>query len=692
MSIFRYNSLYSPSKRQRVSQKGREQDKQKVIMTDIPGDKVAFIAVPGAYKTGENVLVKYGVDINFETTSRDWVGLFCVGWTSNRDYYTFEWIEGGVRKPSEEEEEKTVCQVKFSGSRLPPEDGHFYQFCYVTSNGVVKGASRPFQFVKTVGSDCIGDLDDLVEVNEEDSLVFLRTRHETQLTDLQKKVKHLTTANETVEATFVTVKSDMNELQEKCDNVTGQFEASQAENADLKALVEAKEEQIQKMKETLEKRDQEYETSQREVGLLQKTVVSKEEEIQVSKTVIERLSKEVEDITIHSQDMQVEKVEREKQMQELGYQVTLLVDENKTLQDNEKMLRDKCNQLDQETREAMEIKEVLESRMEYKENEAKEALDQVDLLKAQIVSLEEEMDEMAGEIEKEQAEKKKLIETVRIKQEEVNFAQENLCEVIGQVKEPRDLLDRQTSSENIDKSALEALQLAYTDVERRWNNERRSVARLRNKLAEMECRIKECGKEFEAQAKENVDLKKQLKRSRSSSLDSEKPTEESQATILLLQREYERLELELQEFQLKHDQRIDEKNQRVAELERELEKATKEVQGRQNQEDAMKKAMDTLKHQNNELAAANTELTRKLEKERSKNRYPHHQREVLVTPNAPFNPAYTTPRPPVGQGYPPIYPAVPASESRECPVCHTRFPVRMSQKEFERHVQGHFQN
>ncbi len=662
-------------------------------MTDIPGDKVAFVSVPGAYKTGENVLVRYGVDNNFVTTSRDWVGLFCVGWTSNRDYYTFEWIEGGVRKPSEEEE-KTVCQVKFSGSRLPPEDGHFYQFCYVTSNGVIKGASRPFQFVKTVSSDCIEDLDDLVEVNEEDSLVFLRTRHETQLSELQKKVVHLTTANETVEATFVTVKSDLNELQDKCDKVTGQFEASQAENADLKALVEAKEEQIQKMKETLEKRDQEYETSQREVGLLQKTVVSKEEEVHVSKTVIERLSKEMEDITIHLQDKQVEKVEREKQMQELGYQVTLLVDENKTLQNNEQLLRDKCNQLDQETREAMEIKEVLESRMKYKDNEAKEALDQVDLLKAQIVSLEEEMDEMAGEIEKERAEKKKLVETVRIKQEEVNLVQENLCEVMGQVKEPRDLLDRQTSSENVDKSALEALQLAYTDVERRWNNERKSVARLRNKLAEMECRIRECGKEFETKAQENVELKKELKRSRASSLDSEKPTEESEATILLLQREYERLELELQEFQLKHDQRIDEKNQRVAELERELEKAVKEVQGRQSQEGAMKKTMDTLKHQNNELAAANTELTRKLEKERSKNRHPHHPREVLVTPNAPYNPAHTTPRPPVGppvQGYRPMYPTMP-TESRQCPLCHARFPDTMSQKDFERHVQGHFQN
>ena len=29
---------------------------------------------------------------------------------------------------------------------------------------------------------------------------------------------------------------------------------------------------------------------------------------------------------------------------------------------------------------------------------------------------------------------------------------------------------------------------------------------------------------------------------------------------------------------------------------------------------------------------------------------------------------------------------------RACPVCNTKFPARMAQPEFERHVQGHFQD
>ena len=29
---------------------------------------------------------------------------------------------------------------------------------------------------------------------------------------------------------------------------------------------------------------------------------------------------------------------------------------------------------------------------------------------------------------------------------------------------------------------------------------------------------------------------------------------------------------------------------------------------------------------------------------------------------------------------------------RACPICNTKFPTRMAQQEFERHVQGHFQD
>ena len=51
---------------------------------------------------------------------------------------------------SQEDDSENIHIIKFSGSRLPPDDGNFYQLCYVTYSGVVKGASHPFQFSNSV--------------------------------------------------------------------------------------------------------------------------------------------------------------------------------------------------------------------------------------------------------------------------------------------------------------------------------------------------------------------------------------------------------------------------------------------------------------------------------------------------------------------------------------------------------------
>ena len=651
-------------------------------MSEPAGDKVTFISVPGAYKTGETIVARYEVDSNYETNTRDWVGVFCVGWTSNRDYYTFEWVQkDGARV----EESKLVYYVKFSGSRLPPEDGHFYQFCYVTREGVVKGASRPFQFTKTVHGEFIDDLDDLIEVPaEEDSLVFLRTRHEAQLAELQKKVELLAAANANSEASFVTVKTDRDDLQSQVDRLIAELKASRLEVDNLKETVEAKEEQMQRIKEALDETEKQFEASQKEVGLLQMTVVGKEEEIQAALKAKEDTVHELEETTVHVQNIQKEQQEKDKQVQELGIQMSQLAAENETLMKNEQALRSKCNDLEQENRKLLEDKEVMESRFKYKEAEAVQLSDQIQLMKSQIESLEEEMNTLAEDMEKAQEEKKKLVETLQSKEQEVNVAQENLCEVLGNVKEPRDILDQQTPSvvANVDKSALEALQLAYSDVEKRWMHERKYAARLKNKVAEMEERVKRCQEQYETLAAENFELKKELKKSRTPTTDVENGTE---ATILLMQREFERLELELQEFQLKHDQRISEKNADIQKLREDLDVKQKELDGRRLQEDAMKKSIETQKAEITQLHSAMRDLKQELDKRRQS-----HKRDAMVAPQPPFNPHYYQPKPTL---YPPQVPHTQqprSSQGKECPVCGTMFPRSMPQKDFENHVNSHF--
>nr|XP_033786661.1 tax1-binding protein 1 isoform X2 [Geotrypetes seraphini] len=74
---------------------------------------------------------------------KDWVGIFKVGWSTARDYYTFLWSP----VPENYVEGSTVnCVLSFQGYYLPNDDGEFYQFCYVTHKGEIRGASTPFQF------------------------------------------------------------------------------------------------------------------------------------------------------------------------------------------------------------------------------------------------------------------------------------------------------------------------------------------------------------------------------------------------------------------------------------------------------------------------------------------------------------------------------------------------------------------
>nr|XP_046272704.1 tax1-binding protein 1 homolog A isoform X3 [Scatophagus argus] len=91
---------------------------------------------------------------------KDWVGIFKVGWSTARDYYTFLWSP----MPENYEPGSTVHRtVVFQGYYVPRSDGEFYQFCYVTHAGDIRGASTPFQFRSATPTE------ELLTVTEDDS-------------------------------------------------------------------------------------------------------------------------------------------------------------------------------------------------------------------------------------------------------------------------------------------------------------------------------------------------------------------------------------------------------------------------------------------------------------------------------------------------------------------------------------------
>lgn len=129
---------------------------------------VVFLGVKSAYPPGEDIIVNFELKGEVTTTSRDWLGLFRVGWTSSKEYYTFVWVPSPIIRSD--------VKVVFTGRTLPPaDDGQRYQFGYISRDNVVYGSSTPFTFTTAACDDVIA-VDIIDEGAEESSIVELRMR------------------------------------------------------------------------------------------------------------------------------------------------------------------------------------------------------------------------------------------------------------------------------------------------------------------------------------------------------------------------------------------------------------------------------------------------------------------------------------------------------------------------------------
>ncbi len=194
-------------------------------------DKVSFINIQKSYPPGEKLELTYQLHNGLNAASRDWVGVFRVGWSSSRDYYTFEWAPTPV-------ENKGV--ITFAGQRLPPEDRHFYQFCFVSSDGRVRGASSPFQFSSSSALNNMDDME-LVEVAE-DSLMILQPKEkevelvsglEEELVSIKESVSKLETEKESLLSRYEVVEQNINVKSEQLTEVEKKLTEQEEKNVDL---------------------------------------------------------------------------------------------------------------------------------------------------------------------------------------------------------------------------------------------------------------------------------------------------------------------------------------------------------------------------------------------------------------------------------------------------------------------------
>ncbi|XP_028281378.1 tax1-binding protein 1 homolog B isoform X2 [Parambassis ranga] len=235
---------------------------------------------------------------------KDWVGIFKVGWSTARDYYTFLWSP----LPENYVEGTAVNRtVVFQGYYVPNDDGEFYQFCYVTHKGEIRGASTPFQFransptedeLLTVEDECNSDI--LVVTTKAGFLEQKVEEAQREKDELLKNMALLQQEKEQLEA-------EKESLQKECEQEKETCAQLRRENQEVQhgsqALLEEKEEVKRRLEEATARIIQLEEDL---IGVTQKGL-QKETELDSLKDRVKKLSAEKEALESHLKNEKDEK-------------------------------------------------------------------------------------------------------------------------------------------------------------------------------------------------------------------------------------------------------------------------------------------------------------------------------------------------------------------------------------------------
>ncbi|KAM6910797.1 tax1-binding protein 1 homolog B [Xenentodon cancila] len=235
---------------------------------------------------------------------KDWVGIFKVGWSTARDYYTFLWSP----LPENYVEGTAVNRtVVFQGYYVPNDDGEFYQFCYVTHKGEIRGASTPFQFRANSPTE-----DELLTVEDEcnsDILVvttkagFLEQKVEEAQREKDELLKNMALLQEEKEQ----LDTEKERLQKECEQEKETCVQLRRENQEVQHSSQALQEEKEEVKRRLEEATARIVQLEEDlIGVTQKGL-QKETELDSLRDRVKKLTSEKETLESHLKNEKDEK-------------------------------------------------------------------------------------------------------------------------------------------------------------------------------------------------------------------------------------------------------------------------------------------------------------------------------------------------------------------------------------------------
>lgn len=630
---------------------------------------VTFRGIQRSYPPGEEMVVRYIIDPGSElqTSKRDWVGLFRVGWTSSRDYYTFEWAP----QPDAETKEGAVT---FAGRRLPPEDGHFYQLCFVTRDGAVRGASAPFQFAPL--SVSLDDME-LVEITDDSMksvMVLQKKSNKEEMESLRREVRAELAGELTeVQTALETTKKEKEALSEENECFRQQIEtANTAAQSQLTALNTG----VNELKKEVERMKENTEEEKRKSAEKDARIVELEREVAIKCEAEQRLMEQVKREQAKNHELLTAKEGEEQEVKVLKERVSAvegdLVEVTSEAEDLRQQIRIKESQVDDlrqlvgtRGEELEQLTEKLESteaenaelhavcaelRGSLQQQNQPESLQQQSSFRADVSTALSQKDEQIEKLEQELA-----------------CAQANMVELMGVQKIPQSTAPPPNV---VDKGAYIALQQAYETLEKYYSEEKvikeralvqlktfqEEAIKLRSENGEMVERVKQCQSEYTAKAQECVELRRRLKKGG------------VPASTKQTQQEHE-------------------------EMVRNCETAAAELSIRRKETDDMQFKIADLQKQLAEAKQHYIELEDRHDKKIAEKNEEIQRQKMVFEEKAGEYAALLTERDELKGKVVRLSASIKSrsdESSRTCPMCDMKFPLRMTEQDFQRHVNAHF--
>jgi len=338
----------------------------------VKGDYAAVIFrnISDRYPVGAHIECTYSLTAIYKPCSRDWVALYKVGWSSPRDYITYQWAP---IPPNYEEYQNNSAHVVFQSHLLPDEDGDYYQFCYI-GGGQVRGASVPFQF-KSV------ETQDFVEIeHEEEDMMIIRTKTAVLEENLEAAMKR----EQELEQEKKMVEHDVRALRSKLSEMDNEIEEKSERVSDTEKLLEAREKELAEISDLLHKTKEAHADLSIRASDLEKALVMKDEKIVALKEVVI--------------DRDVEAAKLRNELSSLSEQKRVDEEESKTLKSEMKERETEMARLHDVIADLEREKETFKNHMSTTEENLKSANDEFSTLKSLVIAKEAEITKLKEQV------------------------------------------------------------------------------------------------------------------------------------------------------------------------------------------------------------------------------------------------------------------------------------------------------